>query len=187
MVSKPSRQPLVRDTHIDRYFHRFVAVAQDLLVLGLMLILFALTSRTLLGLVNEVLAPVLDFRTVVAEVLFVLVMVEVVQLLFAYLREHRVAVDFMVEIAIVAALREAVLHGVVELPWTQLLALAVFLLVLTALLRYGGLRFPTSHRSAVRGSAIAGQPHVAQQTKRRRPPSSTVLGSVTGGSQDSYR
>ena len=55
----------------------------------------------------------------VGEVLFMLVMVEVVRLLIIYLEEHRVAVDFMIELGIVSTLREVVLRGVTELAWTQ--------------------------------------------------------------------
>jgi hypothetical protein len=57
-----------------------------------------------------------------------------------YLGEHRVAVDFMVELGIVATLREVVLRGVTELPWPQVAAVTGFLLALGALLRFGDLR-----------------------------------------------
>jgi len=80
---------------------------------------------------------------VIAEVLFMLVMVEVVRLLVIYLEEHRVAVDFMVELGIVATLREIVLRGVVELSWSQIVAMSVFLLALGALLRWGFTRSTT--------------------------------------------
>jgi hypothetical protein len=39
-------------------------------------------------------------------VLFMLVMVEVVRLVIIYLSEHRVAVDFMVDLGIISTLRE---------------------------------------------------------------------------------
>jgi hypothetical protein len=71
-----------------------------------------------------------------------LVMVEVVRLLIVYLGEHRVAVDFMVELGIVATLREIVLRGVTELSWQQVVALTAFLLALGAMLRFGDLRTP---------------------------------------------
>ncbi|TMJ16143.1 MAG: hypothetical protein E6H02_01225, partial [Bacillati bacterium ANGP1] len=90
--------------------------------------------------IRQLMAPAIDFRTVIAEVLFVLVMVELVRLLMIYLQEHRVAVDFMVELGIVATLREIVLRGVVELRWEQIVALSVFLLALGVLLRFGDLR-----------------------------------------------
>jgi Phosphate-starvation-inducible E family len=56
------------------------------------------------------------------------------------LQEHRVAVDFMVELGIVATLREVVLRGVIELDWGHIVALSGFLLTLGALLRFGDLR-----------------------------------------------
>ena len=127
-------------TEIHRLSRRFLEPAQDLLMLGLGLVLFALMARILAGLIRQLMAPAIDFRTVIAEVLFVLVMVELVRLLMIYLQEHRVAVDFMVELGIVATLREIVLRGVVELRWEQIVALSVFLLALGVLLRFGDLR-----------------------------------------------
>jgi uncharacterized membrane protein (DUF373 family) len=123
-------------TGVHRLARRFVEPAQDVIVLGIALALFALMARTLARLFRELFAPVLDFRVVIAEVLFMLVMVEVVRLLIVYLQEHRVAVDFMVELGIVATLREIVLRGVTELTWPHIVALSVFLLALGALLRF---------------------------------------------------
>jgi uncharacterized membrane protein (DUF373 family) len=56
-----------------------------------------------------------------------------------------VAADFMVELGIVATLREIVLRGVTDLPWQQVSALTLFVLALGALLRFGDLR--TTHES----------------------------------------
>ena len=129
-------------TMVHRAARRFLEPAQDLLVLGIGLALFGLMLRTLINLLREVVATSLDFRAVIAEVLFMLVMVEVVRLLIVYLEEHRVAVDFMVELGIVSTLREIVLRGAVELDWKQITALSVLLVTLGALLRFGGLRMP---------------------------------------------
>ena len=130
----------VSHTGVHRLARRFLEPAQDLLVLAIGLSLFALMARTIVGLFREMLSPTLDFRVVIAEVLFVLVMVEVVRLLIIYLEEHRIAVDFMVELGIVSTLREIVLRGVVELDWKQVFALSVLVLALGALLRFGDLR-----------------------------------------------
>src|SRR3981189_1645422 len=119
---------------------RFLEPAQDLLVLGIGLALFALMARMLVRLFRELLAPSLDFRVVIAEVLFMLVMVEVVRLIIIYLQQHRVAVDFMVELGIVATLREVLLRGAVELARKQVAGLPAFLVGLGALLRFGDLR-----------------------------------------------
>jgi uncharacterized membrane protein (DUF373 family) len=130
----------VPHTDVHRLARRFLEPAQDVLVLAIGLMLFGIMVRTLVSLILEVFRPSLDFRGVIAEVLFMLVMVEVVRLLILYLEQHRVAVDFMVELGIVATLREIVLRGVTELSWQQVAALTMFLLALGALLRFGNLR-----------------------------------------------
>ena len=140
-------------TGVHRLARRFLEPAQDVLVLAIGLALFALMARTIVGLFREVLARALDFRVVIAEVLFVLVMVEVVRLLIIYLQEHRIAVDFMVELGIVATLREIVLRGVVELDWRQVAAMSILLLALGALLRFGDLRTPREALTDASGPA----------------------------------
>jgi uncharacterized membrane protein (DUF373 family) len=129
-------------------------------MLGLGLALFGVMVRTLAGLIRGLLAPTHDFRAVVAEVLFMLVMVELVRLLMVYLQEHRVAVDFMVELGIVATLREIMLRGEVDLRWEQIAALSVFLLALGVLLRVGDLRTwggsDVKDADVVRGEAAHG-------------------------------
>src|SRR3981189_2195317 len=127
-------------THVHRLTRHFLEPAQDVLVLAIGLALFGLMVRTIAWLILQIFKPTLDFRQVIAECLFMLVMVEVVRLLIVYLKEHRVAVDFMVELGIVATLREIVLRGLIDLQWAQVIAVSVFLLALGALLRFGDLR-----------------------------------------------
>ena len=131
---------VVPHTDVHRLTRRALESIQDVIVVALGIILFALMARTLWRLAQDVVAPELDFRTVISEVLFMLVMIELVRLLVIYLREHHVAVDVMVELGIVSTLREVVLRGVVELDWQEVVALAVFLLALGVLLRFGDLR-----------------------------------------------
>jgi uncharacterized membrane protein (DUF373 family) len=131
---------LTPHTGVSRLSRRFLEIIQDVLVVALVLVLFALMVRTLWALFKDVTADELNFRDVIAEVLFVLVMVELVRLLLVYLVEHHVAIDFMVEVGIVSTLREVVLHGVFELTWQQIAALSLFLTSLGLLLRFGDLR-----------------------------------------------
>src|SRR5206468_11455635 len=126
-------------TAIHRLARRFLEPIQDVLVLAVGVALFGLMARTLIRLYQEIFAPALDFRVVISEVLFMLVMIEVVRLLIVYLEEHRVAVDFMVELGIVATLREIVLRGVAEHGVAQVVSLSAFLLALGALVRFGDL------------------------------------------------
>jgi hypothetical protein len=50
----------------------------------------------------------------------------------------------MVELGIVATLREIVMRGVIELRWEKVVALSLFVLSLGALLRFGDLRAPAA-------------------------------------------
>ncbi|MGZ4858044.1 MAG: phosphate-starvation-inducible PsiE family protein [Candidatus Angelobacter sp.] len=144
----PHKLGMVRDfkhdvphTQVHRIARQLLEPAQDLLVLGIGLALFGLMVRTLIWLFRAIIVRGnLDYRGVIAQVLFMLVMVEVVRLVIIYLEEHRIAVDFMVELGIVATLREVVLRGVTELAWQEVIALTGFLLALGALLRFGDLR-----------------------------------------------
>jgi hypothetical protein len=67
----------------------------------------------------------------------------------------------MVELGIVATLREIVLRGVTELDWKQVLALTVFLIALGALLRFGDLR-----RDRARGDDGVGVPTVVLERSK---------------------
>jgi len=134
-------KPAVPHTQVHRVARRLLEPAQDLLVLGIGLALFGFMVRTLIWLFRAIIIRGdLDYRGVIAQVLFMLVMVEVVRLVIIYLEEHRIAVDFMVELAIVATLREIVLRGVTEISWQQVITLTAFLLALGAMLRFGDLR-----------------------------------------------
>ena len=116
---------------------RFLEPIQDVLVVLLAGCLFALMARNLYLLAGDVFAPALAFRAVVAEVLFVFVLIELTRLLILYLREHHVAVDVMVGVTVVSVLREVILIGIVELEPLRTAAIAVFLLALGLLLRIG--------------------------------------------------
>lgn len=140
-------------TAVNRLSRRALESTQDVIVVALILVLFVLMGRTLFELARDTTKEQLDFRPVIAEVLFMLVMVELVRLLLVYLREHHVAVDFMVELGIVSTLREVVLYGVVDLHWQQIAAIATFLLALGLLLRFGDLRVDvpgTNHKDRTR-------------------------------------
>ena len=52
------------------------------------------------------------------------------------------AVDFVIEITLVSAVREVVLRGVTDLPWKRMLAVTAFVLALGALLRFAAVRVP---------------------------------------------
>src|SRR4051812_48796777 len=81
-----------------------------------------------------------DFSLVMADILFLLVLLELFRLLLIYLEEHRVSVATMVEVGIVSTLREVILRGALHIEWPQLLVVCGFILTLGLVLRYAGIR-----------------------------------------------
>jgi uncharacterized membrane protein (DUF373 family) len=92
-----------------------------------------------MGMFYEFLEP-FNFQYIASELIYILVLVEIYRLLIIYLREHRIAVDIMIEVGIVSILREVILHGILGIDPFILVAIAILLISLTLLLRYGSLR-----------------------------------------------
>jgi uncharacterized membrane protein (DUF373 family) len=112
---------------------RILESVQDVIVISLCMSLFALMLVQLYETVLSLLPP-LDFPSVTSDILFLLILVELFRLLIIYLQEHRVSIGVAVEVSIVSVLREMIVRGVLETPWTQVLATCAFLLSLGALL-----------------------------------------------------
>lgn len=112
---------------------RVLESVQDFIVISLCMSLFALMLVQLYETAMSLLPP-LDFPSVTSDILFLLILVELFRLLILYLQEHRVSIGVAVEVSIVSVLREMIVRGVLETPWTQVLATCAFLLSLGALL-----------------------------------------------------
>ncbi|MDB9525115.1 phosphate-starvation-inducible PsiE family protein [Oscillatoria sp. CS-180] len=112
---------------------RILELVQDLIVISLCIGLFSFMVMQLREMFLSLLPP-LNFPHVTADILFLLIMVELFRLLIIYLKEHRVSIGVAVEVSIVSVLREIIVHGILETPWVQVLAACSFLLVLGALL-----------------------------------------------------
>jgi uncharacterized membrane protein (DUF373 family) len=140
---------------------RFLEPTQDLIAVGLALLLFGAAARVLLALGAELFTPSLNFRSALSDALVVLVLIELQRLIIIYLRDHHVSVDVMIEVTIVAALREVLLLGALEIEPVRLLALTAFLLTLGILLRYGDLRASrrrSHHHGAGRRKSLLAAP-----------------------------
>jgi len=123
----------------NRTLRKFLEVVQDIIVLGLCMALFMAMLIKLFHLGRSMLAGT-DFSVVIADILFILVLIELFRLLLIYLEEHRVSVSTMVEVGIVATLREVLLKGAMQIDWRQMLALCAFIVTLGVVLRYAGVR-----------------------------------------------
>lgn len=115
------------------YVVRILELVQDLIVISLCIGLFSFMVMQLRQMFLS-LWPPLNFPEVTADILFLLILVELFRLLIIYLQEHRVSIGVAVEVSIVSVLREIIVRGVLETPWSQVLATCSFLLVLGALL-----------------------------------------------------
>ncbi|QQE63958.1 membrane protein [Leptolyngbya sp. BL0902] len=112
---------------------RLLETVQDLIVISLCMGLFSFMVMQLRQMFLSLLPP-LNFPEVTADILFLLILVELFRLLIIYLQEHRISIGVAVEVSIVSVLREIIVHGVLETPWVQVVASCLFLTVLGALL-----------------------------------------------------
>ncbi len=112
---------------------RLLETVQDFIVMCLCIGLFSFMILQLWEMVRSLLHP-LDFQPITSDILFLLILVELFRLLIIYLKEHRVSIGVAVEVSIVSVLREIIVRGVLETPWSQVLVACMFLLVLGALL-----------------------------------------------------
>lgn len=106
---------------------------QDLIVICLCLGLFSFMVLQLRDMFMSLLPP-LELPVVTADILFLLILVELFRLLIIYLGEKRVSIGVTVEVSIVSVLREVIVHGILETPWQQILVACVFLMTLAFLL-----------------------------------------------------
>ncbi|NEP56236.1 MAG: hypothetical protein F6K31_04320 [Symploca sp. SIO2G7] len=115
------------------YIVRFLERVQDLIVISLCIGLFSFMVMKLREMFLSLLPP-LNFPQVTADILFLLILVELFRLLIIYLKEHRVSIGVAVEVSIVSVLREIIVRGILETPWVQVMAACAFLIVLGGLL-----------------------------------------------------
>lgn len=112
---------------------RLLEAVQDFIIICLCIGLFSFMILQLKEMALSLLPP-LDFQLVTSDILFLLILVELFRLLIIYLKEHRVSIGVAVEVSIVSVLREIIVRGVLETPWSQVLVACAFLLVLGSLL-----------------------------------------------------
>lgn len=106
---------------------------QDFIVISLCIDLFCVMLIRLGEMFLSLLKP-LNFKAITADILFILILVELFRLLIIYLQEQRISVGAAVEVSLVSALREVVVEGVLEIPLEKLLGVCAFLAILGGLL-----------------------------------------------------
>lgn len=130
-IQKPSVQ---RESwlNLDRIV-KTLELVQDAIVICLCVGLFSFMVLEIRTLFISMLPPI-KFHVVTADILSLLILVELFRLLIIYLQEQRVSIGVAVEVSIVSVLREVIVQGVLETNWTQILAACAFLLVLGGLM-----------------------------------------------------
>jgi uncharacterized membrane protein (DUF373 family) len=108
-------------------------LVQDFIVICLCIGLFSFMVLEIREMFLSLLPPI-EFQAVTADILFLLILVELFRLLIIYLQEQRVSIGVAVEVSIVSVLREIIVRGVLEATLSQVLAACAFLLVLGVLL-----------------------------------------------------
>ena len=116
----------------DRVIHN-LEIVQDFIVISLCIGLFSVMLLRL-GDMFFSLMHLHKSQQIISDILFILIMVELFRLLVIYLREHRISLGAAVEVAIVSALREVILYGILEIQLNQIIGVCSFLIVLGVLL-----------------------------------------------------
>lgn len=112
---------------------RTLETVQDGIIVSLCFGLFGIMTIQLRAMFLSLLPPS-HFREVTADILYLLILVELFRLLIIYLQEQRVSIGVAVEVAIVSVLREIIVHNILEVEWSQILATCAFLMVMALLL-----------------------------------------------------
>ena len=120
---------------------------QDLIVILISFGLLCIMVTQLVG-IFVVLAQPTELPKMTSQILFLLILVELFQLLVLYLQEHSISVGVAAEVTIVSVLREIIVRGVLEISCRQLLATCGLLLILGALLMVCANKTPHAERTA---------------------------------------
>lgn len=106
---------------------------QEFVVILLCLSLFGVMGMKIWELFASLIYP-LKVEIVIADTLFILILVELLRLLIVYLQEKTISVSVAVEVTIVSILREVIVKGILEINESKIGSVSEFLLVLAGLL-----------------------------------------------------
>ena len=120
-------------------FRKYIEVLMDLVMVGLVVVTVFFIIKTIY-LLGQVIYKETNIPHVISEFLFIFILIEIVRILIVYIEFHHVSVDIMVELAIVAILREIMLKGAIEMETLKIVGLSFLIAVLSLLLRFGDIR-----------------------------------------------
>jgi uncharacterized membrane protein (DUF373 family) len=120
-----------RRSHIVRVLETVQDIIAVSLCIGLFCVMVLQLKEIFLSLMTT---TTLRFHEITADILFILILVELFRLLIIYLQEQRVSIGVSVEVAIVSVLREVIVKGILEVEWQQVVATCAFLISMAILL-----------------------------------------------------
>lgn len=118
---------------------KYIEVVLDVILVGLVLVTFAAIMKTIYFLGSAIYRET-NIPHVISEFLFIFILIEVMRILIIYIEHHHVSVDIMVELTIVAILREIIIKGAAELETVKMAGLSLLIAVLGLLLKFGNIR-----------------------------------------------
>jgi uncharacterized membrane protein (DUF373 family) len=121
----------LRRSHIVRVLETVQDIIAVSLCIGLFCVMVLQLREIFLSLMTT---TTLHFHEITADILFILILVELFRLLIIYLQEQRVSIGVSVEVAIVSVLREVIVKGILEVEWQQVVATCAFLISMAVLL-----------------------------------------------------
>lgn len=148
---KETKEPDIRQPvfyyWIHAAFRKYIEVTMDIILVGLVMVTFAFVMKTIYFLA-QIIYRETNIPHVISEFLFIFILIEVLRILITYIEFHHVSVDIMVELAIVAILREIMLKGAIELETIRVVGISVLIAILGLLLKFGGIRVQSIDRTA---------------------------------------
>ncbi len=120
----------------------------DLILLGLVAVTFIFIVKTIYMLGLTIYKEA-NIPYIISEFLFIFILIEVLRILIIYMEFHHISVDIMVELAIVAILREIIIKGAIEIETIKLVGISFLIIVLGLLLKFGGIRAKFSKEKSV--------------------------------------
>ncbi|BDE07905.1 hypothetical protein WPS_31810 [Vulcanimicrobium alpinum] len=131
----PSK-PEIEHTNVHEALSRYFEWAQDAVAAALALVVIVVMVQGIWTLARLALVDGREPRIVLPQIVLLLILVELFRTLLFYLREHRVAVGLMIEVAIVSLLRELLVNppGAKGTMSLSAYGIALLLVVLGALM-----------------------------------------------------
>jgi uncharacterized membrane protein (DUF373 family) len=120
-------------TNVHAALSRYFEWAQDAIAASLALVVLVITVQGLINLFHLAMIELQPPNVVLPQIMLLLILVELFRTLLYYLREHRVAVGLMIEVAIVSLLRELLIKPPIAAA-LDALAFSVLLVALGGLM-----------------------------------------------------